>query len=106
MGYMGFGMRKEVYARKPKKRFRLWRDQLGPTSASDRMEQGTSEQGMSMLTMREIQRSHRWRLKDYLPTWDRRTIPAAIVAVCVAGIILYVGVTLATAVLDPNHISP
>ena len=35
MGYMGFGMRKEVYTRKPKKVFDTYKREFGPGSSLD-----------------------------------------------------------------------
>jgi hypothetical protein len=104
MGYMGFGMRKEVYARKPKKRFVLWRSRLrGENAAPEDVE---LRKDRPARTMQEIQQQHRWRLADYLPTFSIATVVSATLALAVAAIVLYVGVKLVIAVLTVRHMVP
>jgi len=97
MGYMGFGMRKEVYERKPVKRS-LW--SRARPKASGATGDPPSKEGQPNLTMKEIQSFHRWRPVDHLPKLNWKVAAAIVISVLVAAGVLYISIILVTHILD------
>jgi hypothetical protein len=102
MGYMGFGMRKDVYERKPVKRS-LW--SLGRAKTKGSAADLPDREARPYRTMKDIQGEHRWRLTDHFPSLNGKTVVAIIVSVLVALVVLYVVNTLATAALSSGSSS-
>jgi hypothetical protein len=98
MGYMGFGMRKEVYARKARRPFtaleRYPRPRTGKTTEAGSL--APSENGNRPFN--GIHWGPRSRLR-----WDGRRFMAIIVALVIGCLAVYMFVVVTTWILDPKH---
>lgn len=104
MGYMGFGMRKENYTRRPVKRFLLWKERLpkGPSQPTE--EFPTSQQATDpSYGYKDVRR---WRGSDFFPGTNPRVWAVIVIALTLAGALLFYGTKFVVWILDSEHLVP
>jgi hypothetical protein len=104
MGYMGFGMRKENYTRRPVKRFLLWKERLpkGPSQPTE--EFPTSKQAADpSYGYKDVRR---WHYSDFIPGTSPRVWAVIVIAVALALVVLTYGTKMVVWTLGSGHQVP
>lgn len=101
---MGFGMRKENYTRRPVKRFLLWKERLpkGPSRPTE--EFPTSQQAADpSYSYKDVRR---WHYSDFIPGTSPRVWAVIMIALTLAGALLFYGTKFVVWILDSEHLVP
>ena len=104
MGYMGFGMRKENYTRRPVKRFLLWRERLPKGPSRPKEELPTSQQATdATYSYKDVRR---WQYSDFIPGTSPRVWAVIVIAVALALVVLTYGTKMVVWTLGSGHQVP